>query len=85
MSKPIIHLPEGFHVYGSSTIGYLDGNDGIHLNVEAPVIQIPSADKKAVLAAMRECVPGTIAYLPAWKGAWQYKADGTWEEMISGA
>jgi hypothetical protein len=81
MAEPIVHIPEGFQVYGNTVIGYLDGNDKLHLNINAPVIQIPSEEKKAVIAAMPECVPGTIVFLPGFTGMWQYDASGNWTSM----
>lgn len=93
MSKPIVHTPEGFQTYGKSVISYLDGNDTLHMNVEAPVIMLnlsastataqDISAKLAILAAMDVCVPGTIAFLPGWTDAWQRTADDNWEQFIS--
>lgn len=83
MPKPIVHTPEGFQTYGKSVISYLDGNDTLHMNVEAPVVMISAEGKLATLAAMDVCVPGTIAFLPGWTDAWQRTVNDTWEQFIS--
>ena len=93
MPKPIVHTPEGFQTYGKSVISYLDGNDAPHMNVEAPVVMLnltastataqDISEKLAILAAMDECVPGSVAFLPGWTDAWQRTANDTWEQFIS--
>ena len=82
MAEPIVHLPEGFQMYGSLTTSYLDSNDVLHLNVNAPVIQIPAEGKRSVVAAMSECVPGTVVFLPGWTKAWQYTVSNTWVQFV---
>lgn len=77
------NIPEGFHVYGNAVMAYLDTDDNLQMNVSAPCVMISAESKLTVLAAMDECVPGTMAFTPGWKDAWQYKADGTWEQFIS--
>lgn len=77
------HIPEGFQTYGQSTIAYMDSEDNLHMNVSAPVVMISAEAKLTTLAAMPECVPGTIAFLPGWTDAWQRTESDTWEQFIS--
>ena len=77
------NVPEGFQVYGNTTMAYLDADDNLIMNVSAPTVMISATAKLTVLASKPECVPGTTAFTPGWKDAWQYKADGTWEQFIS--
>ena len=83
MSEPIVHIPEGFQVYGNSVMSYLDTDGVLHMNIDAPCVMIPAESGLDVLAAMEECVPGTCAFLCGWTDAWQYNVDGTWTKFIS--
>lgn len=66
---------------------YEDANGQIRHSDNSQAIMIQSAESLAALSAKFGSgivVPGLIAFTPGYKGMWQLKGDGTWENIVGG-
>lgn len=70
----INHTPEGFPVFSTGTMAYVDSDGDLHTNV--PALQILVSDENDLTGL--DVPVGSVAFTAAGTYKWRLDIDGTW-------